>query len=132
MDKSVIGIFVFIATWVLGRILSERALKTLTENERGKLLKGLSKYRIFSLIGVIVLVVLYYSTQAISPNSYFTGLPIFVGSLVLYLLGSSIFAYKKLKDLEMPDQYVNQFLVSTLIQYVGIFVFFGFLLDKYR
>ncbi|MDQ3635898.1 MAG: hypothetical protein M3405_15545 [Acidobacteriota bacterium] len=131
MDKSIIGLIVFIAAYIGGRLISERALKLLSENEKGRLLEGFSKYRIFSLIGVVVLVLIHISLQSFMPNSYFASLPVFVGILVLYLLLSSIYSYTKLKNLEMPDNYINQFLLSTLIQYLGIFVFFGFLLNRH-
>ncbi len=130
MDKSIIGFIVFIATYIVGRIISERALNILSENERGKLLQGFSKYRIFSLVGVIVLVVVHYALQSSMPNSYFASMPVFIGALVLYLLINTVYAYKKLRNLEMPDRYINQFLFSTLIQYIGIFFFFGFLLNR--
>jgi uncharacterized membrane protein len=129
MDKSIIGFVAFIVAYIAGRFISERAIKLLSENEKGKLLQGFSKYRLFSLVGVIVLVVIHYATQALMPNSSFASFPVFVGVLVFYLLGSSIYSYKKLKDLEMPDNYINQFLFSTLIQYVGLFIFFGFIIN---
>lgn len=130
MDKSIIGFIVFIATYIVGRIISERALNILSENERGKLLQGFSKYRIFSLVGIIVLVIVHYALQSSMPNSYFASMPVFIGALVLYLLINTVYAYKKLRNLEMPDRYINQFLFSTLIQYIGIFFFFGFLLNR--
>jgi predicted membrane channel-forming protein YqfA (hemolysin III family) len=129
MDNSIIGLGAFIVSYIAGRLVSERALKLLSEKEQGKLLQGFSRYRVFSLIGVIILVVIHYAAQSLSPDSYLAHFPVFVGVLVLYLLGSSIYAYRKLKQLELPDNYINQFLLSTLIQYVGLFVFFGFLID---
>ncbi len=130
MDKSIIGLITFIAAYLAARLIAEKALKLLNENEKGRLLEGFSKKRIFSLVGLVALVLIHLALQSFLPNSYFATLPFFVGVLVLYLLGSSIYAYKKLKSLEMPENYINQFLFSTLIQYVGIFVFFGFLLNK--
>ncbi|MGI8669469.1 MAG: hypothetical protein ACR2J3_06400 [Aridibacter sp.] len=130
MDKSVIGLVVFIAAYIGGRLISEKALKILNEKEKAKLLDGFSKYRIFSLIGVIALVILHFAVQSLMPNSYFASFRIFVGILVLYLLLSSLYSYNKLNNLEMPDKYINRFLLSTLVQYIGIFVFFGFLINR--
>lgn len=130
MDKSFIGLIVFIVAWIAARILSERAIKTLTEEEQERLFTGFSRYRVVSLIGVIALVALYYILRAFSPESAFSGLPMFVLFLVLYLLASSIFGFTKLKNMKMPEGYINQYLISTLVQYVGIFVFFGFLLNR--
>ncbi len=130
MDKSAIGLIVFVVAYILGRIISERALNTLSESDKVKLLDGFSRYRIFSLIGVVALVVLHYILRDSMPNNYFASLPAFVGFLVLYLLASSVYAFRKLRSIEMPDVYINRFLLSTLVQYVGIFVFFGFLISR--
>lgn len=131
MDKSIIGLITFIAAYLAARLIAERALKLLTENEKGILLEGFSKKRIYSLIGVVALVLIHLVLQSLLPNSYFAGLPFFVAVLVLYLLASSIYAYKKLKSLEMPENYISQFLLGTFIQYVGIFIFFGFLINRH-
>ena len=130
MDRSLIGLIVFIAAFIAGRLISERALKILSDDEKGKLLQGFSKHRIFSFVGLVILVLVHFALQSSMSNSYFASLSAFVGALVLYLLMSSIYAYKKLKDLKLPDEYINQFLISTLIQYIGIFVFFGFMVDR--
>lgn len=130
MDKSIIGLIIFFVAHFAGRVISEKALKLLSESEQAKLVTGFSKYRVFSLAGVIVLVAFYYSLQAFAPNSYFATMQVYVGILVLYLLMSSIFAYSKLKKLELPDDYINRFLISTFVQYTGIFVFFWFLLNR--
>ena len=56
MDSSTIGIVVFLASFFAARLVNERALKGLKEDEAARLLKGFSRYRIFSLVGVIVIV----------------------------------------------------------------------------
>ncbi len=129
MDKSIIGFIVFIAAYITGRILNEKALKKLSDEQRGRLVQGFSAYRIVSLVGLIVLVILHYALRATMPNSLFASMQIFVGVLVAYLLISSIYSFIKLKKLEMPDAYINQYLLSTFIQYIGIFVFFGYLIN---
>ena len=132
MDKSIIGLIVFIAAYIVSRLIGERALKLLSENEKGRLLEGFSRNRIFSLFGVIVLVAVHWAMQYYMPNNYLASLPVFVGVLVVYLLLSSIYAYYKLKSIEMPENYINQFLLSTFVQYIGLFVFFGFLINRYE
>lgn len=129
MENSWIGFVAFIVTYIAGRWISERALKTLTENEKGKLVEGFSRYRIVSIVGVVVLLILHFAILNLMPDNSGTTLSIFVVLFVVYLLGSTIYAYRKLKSLEISDNYINQFLFSTLVQYVGLFVFFGFVLN---
>ncbi len=131
MDNSIFGLIIFIIAYIAGRLVSERALKILTDEEKGRLLQGFSKYRIFSLLGVVVLVIIHYVLLSVAPNSYFATIQVFVGALVLYLLVSSLFSFARLKKLNLPDKYINQYLLSTLIQYIGIFIFFGFMVSRY-
>ncbi len=132
MDKSLIGLIVFFAAWIGGRAISERAMKILSEREKARLLDGFSNYRIFNLVGVVALAGLHFTLRAFVPNSYYASFPAFVGVLVLYLLFTSMLSYRKLKKLEISDSYINQFLLSTFVQYTGIFIFFGFMLSRYR
>lgn len=130
METSIIGFIAFIIAYVAGRIISERALNLLSEDEQKKLLQGFSKYKIFSLVGIILIVVIHYGLRFFVPESSAASMPAIVTALVLYLLANTVISYKKLKNLEMPDEYINRFLFSTLIQYVGLFLFFGLLLNK--
>jgi hypothetical protein len=130
MDKSIIGFIIFIATFIGGRLISERALRLLTDEQKGRLLQSFSKFRLVSLFGVVGLVIGHYALRSLVPNSYFAQSAVFVGVLVAYLLISSLISFAKLKKMALPDNYINQFLLSTLIQYVGLFVFFGFMVNK--
>jgi hypothetical protein len=129
MDNSIIGFVVFIAAYIAGRMISERALRKLDTEQQGRLVRGFSAYRIVSLVGIILLVLLHYAARTLAADGLLASMAVFVGVLVAYLLLSSIYAFVKLKKLEMPETYINQYLISTLIQYVGIFVFFGYLIN---
>lgn len=130
MDKSIFGFVFFVAAFLVGRYLNERALKKLKTNEQEKLLKGFSRYRIFSFVGLISLVILHYVFRLTMPDTQFSSMQVFAGVLVFYLLFSNIYAFVKLKKLKMPDPFINQYLISTFIQYVGLFTFFGLMIGN--
>ncbi len=130
MDNSTIGLLVFIAGFIGGRLIKEQGLKSLSEEEKAVLVKGFSRYRIFSVIGLVLLVLTHFGVRGIYPNSLVASSPVLIGVMVFYLLGSSFIAFKKLHQLNMPDHFITKFLISTLVQYVGIFVFFGLSLSK--
>lgn len=130
MDKSIFGLLIFIAAYIAGRFISERALKLLSEKEKGRLLQGFAKYRVYSLVGIVLIVFVYFGISSALPNSFYSSMQFFIGALVLYLLVGTIYSYKKLKDLKLPDAYINQYLISTFVQYVGIFIFFAFLISR--
>lgn len=130
MDKSIFGFVFFVAAFIAGRYINERALRKLSKDEQGTLLKGFTKYRMVSFVGLIALVILHYAFRATLPNTQFSSMQIFVGVLVFYLLISNIYAFIKLKKLKMPDAFINQYLISTFVQYVGLFMFFGLMLKS--
>lgn len=125
MDSSTIGIVVFLGSFFAARLVNERALKGLKQEEAARLLRGFSRYRIFSLVGVIVIVAAYFIAYYNFPDSAVASPPVIMGVLVAFLLLNSVIAFRKLKQLEMPDDYINKFLLGTFIQYAGIFVLFG-------
>ncbi len=130
MEISIIGFIAFITAYVAGRIISERALKLLTEDQQKNLLQGFSNYRMLSLVGIIVIVVIHYALRFFVPESSAASMPAIITALVLYLLANTAISYTKLKNLEMPDEYINRFLFSSLIQYIGLFLFFGLLINR--
>lgn len=132
MDNGTVGLVVFIASFIAARIINERALKKLEKEEAARLLKGFSRFRIYSLLGIVVIVVAYIAEPLFLPGRKYLTPPVLMGVLVAFLLMTSTIAFRKLKKLGMPDSYVNKHLLATFIQYTGIFIFFGLAMGEER
>lgn len=132
MDNGTVGLVVFIASFIAARIINERALKKLEKEEAARLLKGFSRFRIYSLLGIVVIVVAYIAEPLFLPGRKYLTPPVLMGVLVAFLLMTSAIAFRKLKKLGMPDSYVNKHLLATFIQYTGIFIFFGLAMGEER
>lgn len=132
MDNGTVGLVVFIASFIAARIINERALKKLEKEEAARLLKGFSRFRIYSLLGIVVIVVAYIAEPLFLPGRKYLTPPVLMGVLVAFLLVTSAIAFRKLKKLGMPDSYVNKHLLATFIQYTGIFIFFGLAMGEER
>ena len=130
-SDSIFGLVLFISAYIISRIISESSLRKLSIEQKAILLDAFSSYRIYSLIGVFVIVVSYLLA------SYFLWqydrfvTPFFFGLIILVLIFNSIFAYNKLRTLDLPGGYLRTFWLSAVIQYIGVIFLFVPTLSKY-
>lgn len=118
---SFIGLIVAI---IVSRILSERAIKKLSNDEKGRLLDSFSSYRLYNTIVILGLFVVYFVATNYFPQSYSILTLIFIVLFFTVSITITVLSYKKLKSINMPDSYINNFLVSMVIQYAGVGVVF--------
>jgi uncharacterized membrane protein YhaH (DUF805 family) len=118
------GIAVFAVAYMISRIVAERALRRLSAEEQARLVSGFSGLRIFSAVIVLLFVFIFLAAE-----NFFTdlsagmriGFPIAIFSLLLIL---SFITYKKLRDLKISESYIRTYLLSLVIQYLGLAILF--------
>ncbi len=125
MDFTILGLILFVVALFAGRSINERAIRKLKEKERSDLLKGLSKYRMVSLAGVIMIVAAYFVFRGFSSGDTSRAFGVFAAVLVIYMLAGTAFVFIKLKLLKISESYINNFLLSTAVQYLGLIVYFA-------
>lgn len=119
------GLAVFAAAYILSRIINERGLKMLNADEKARLLDGFSKFRLFSSVAIIVVLgVLILSDRFIQnlPAGFSLAFPFAIISVLLTL---NFIGYKKLSTLDLPKEYVRNYLFSIFIQLIGIVFLFA-------
>lgn len=119
------GLAVFAAAYILSRVINERGLKMLNADEKARLLDGFSKTRLFSSVAVIVVLgVLILSDKLIQslPAGFSLAFPLAIISVLLTL---NFIGYKKLKTLDLPKEYVKNYLLSVFFQLIGIIFLFA-------
>ena len=124
MNNQTISFLILIVAVVASRIVSERNLKQLSTEEKGKLLDSFSSYRLYNTVVILGLVVVYYAVTSYFPQSYSTLTVIFV--ILFFTISGTItfLSYQKLKNLNMPQSYIKGFLLSLGIQYAGVIAVF--------
>ncbi len=121
---DLIPIIVLLVAIVLSRFVMERGLKDLPDEQRGRLVGSFSAYRLANttIIFGLILIFLFGTNYYPDITRQFTVL--FVALFVGLSLSISLLSYRKLRQLEMPDKYIRNFIIGLAIQYIGIgFVF---------
>jgi hypothetical protein len=130
-SDSIFGLVVFVSAYIISRIISEGALRKLSVEQKAMLLDAFSSYRIYSLIAVFLIVVTYLlSTYFFWQYDNFLT-PFFFGLILLVLAFNSVYAYGKLRALEIPRSYINSFWLSSALQFIGVIFLFAPTLAKY-
>ena len=124
MNNSTVYFLVLIVAVIASRIVSERALKQLSNDEKGKLLDSFLSHRLYNTIVILGLVVAYFVATNYFPQSFSTLTLIFIILFFTVSATISVLSYKKLRALNMPAGYIKSFLVSMAIQYAGVAVVF--------
>lgn len=127
------AVAVFAVSFIVSRIIDDRSLKLLSIDEKARLATAFSKYRLFSSALLIVVVILLLASEKIVSNSSAQisfAYPLVVVPLSLLL---TFFSYRKLAVLNLPKAYLKMYLLSSLIQYVGlVFIFIPNMAKSYN
>lgn len=121
MDKSVY-IVVFIGCIFLSRIILNKAYQKLSSEDKLRLTERFSKNTTFIYIGVFLSFVIFFLllefnvfNQQLIFNGYISGLLIY--SVIKYVQSA-----KKLKEDNFPITYLNAYLQSRIISFIGFLV----------
>ena len=92
-----LGLVIFFGFLFIGRVFNMKAINSLTNEEKGKMitvLQGLQKFYLFAI----------------------------------YLVGINVFVYKRLSGLNFKKDFNKNFIISKILNYIGLAVFFVYLL----
>ena len=124
MENFTIYFLIFFATIIVSRIISERALKQLNTEEKGRLLDSFSSYRLYNTYVSFGLVIAYFVLADYFWQGSATLILVFIILFVAVSTTITVLSYQKLKGLNMPQSYNKSFLLRVGIQYVGLAAIF--------
>ena len=119
-SNTLFGLTIFVAAYIVSRIVRERALKRLSVEQKARLLDAFSGYRTYFMSAAVCLPLLYFVAIKLWPFTQSLLTPIFFVSFALLLVIMSWLSFRKLKELSLPTDYIRSFLISSVIQYFGI------------
>ncbi len=126
------GILAFAITYVASRVINERRLRQLNAEEKARLLDAFSDYRIYSSAAVLSIPLAQIGLSRFRPELAWRLTPLFVALFACVLISVSVLTYRKLKHLQLPVAYIKGFLLSTLLQYVGIVLLFAPTIRRFK
>src|SRR5688572_11578125 len=96
---------------IAARIINERGYRTLSAEEKVRLMDGFSAQRAYSLIPLVVLIGGYYFLTRTGINQTALSAAYF-GLLATYIVVLAVLNHWRLKTLGMPDAYRRNFTIS--------------------
>ena len=119
---TMVGIVVFIVCFAVSRLVAERALRTLTPDQKLALLEAFSGARAYYFIPIAAVTILYMVVVNLLPEHHdgiFCG---FLSVGAVSLVGVYGFGYYKIKQLDLPRSYLLRFGLSRAISLLGLLV----------
>lgn len=106
------------------RVLSERAIRRLTPEQKLKLIDGFSATRTYSTLFTVILTISFFLLQA-QPQINQRYLAIgFGASIAIIVVVRMTLTQRKLKLLDMPWDYRRMFFLAQIIAFAGLAWFF--------
>jgi hypothetical protein len=125
-----IAFVVLLVAVVVGRVLSERALKTLSVEQKASLVDAFAGQRAYGLIPLVVLFAGYFALltyTSVSPSLLLVGYWL---ALIAYLAWNFWSTRARLATLHLPQSYLTQFGIGRVVQYVGLGVMLAALIGE--
>lgn len=125
-DPEFFAIIFFVITILVSRFLNEKANRHLDEQARSALIDVFAGFRFQFLIPIVVIILSFFLFIKLYPDRYRTISLIYFGLLVVYMAGTNIITFRKMKALDLPLSYTRTFIASKAVMYAGLGVFVYF------
>lgn len=115
----IVGVLFYFLTTVLNRFLGERNYKSLTQEDKLKLVDAFSKHRSMGTyipIGIMLAVIAIGYTN---PRTFVVGFPIGVVLVLIVSLTLQIAILRRLSELSLPVEYVAKFRIQSIVVQIG-------------
>jgi hypothetical protein len=113
-------IVVLFAAIVISRIITEKALKRLSAEDKARLVDSFSGYRILNSTLLLGIFIIWIAATDFLPGWRYTLTVIFVLSFLSVSAAISGLSYRKMKNLALPGDYIKSYLLGLAIQYLGV------------
>ena len=115
-----IAIIILIICYVACKFLHESGLGTLDDSQKARLLDGFSSFRKWGLLSIFVAIFAgYFIAELLALDSSYTST--FRSFYLLSLIASYFtLAYKKLRKIEMPDEYISKWRLGIILIAIGL------------
>jgi len=124
-DLIIGGIIMLFVCVVVSRIISEKALKHLSSEQKVNLLDNFSSHRKYYFIPLVLIFLIYVAVGRSFPYVGKIIYLLFVIFIIVYLIVMHIRTSKKLSQLKLPKQYLKLYAISRVVYYIGFVCLLG-------
>ena len=128
MDVTYLGMLIFFACVVVGRMLSDRAFRKLPPEQKLALFDSFAGMRAYALLPVLAIFGAMFGIPYLFPGYSRLGLFIGMGMVLVYAAVMQVLSTRRLKNLNIDRACQQQFMLARLIGNLGLIVWFGLLL----
>lgn len=119
MNLSLIGLILFFVGYIINRFVMTGATNRLSDADKLKIFEVFSKKNNYTMIFLLTIVVVYFGTIQYFPYLMFQITIVYLAVYIFYLIFRFITNHKKLKEMEMPADYIKSFVTSYSIFGLG-------------
>lgn len=123
MSWALIGLAVFFAAYIANRFLITAAAKNLSDEHKLKLFNNFAKKNNYATIFILALVLVYFAALQFYVQWIFELTALYLAIYFFYIIFRFFSSYKKLKQLEMPADYMKNFVSGYAVFVVGVACF---------
>jgi hypothetical protein len=120
MNWTFIGIIILFVAYAVNRFVMTEATKKLDDSMKLKIFEVFSKRNNYTTIFLLAIVLLYFGAIQFFPHFVFSITVIYLIVFTACSVFRFVSNYKKLKQLEMPSEYIKSFIISYSIFGVGV------------
>lgn len=113
-----VGFGLFIAAYVVGRIIHEKALRKLSREQKGQLVETFFRHRLVGLIPMAAIAALYFG-MAQFDLSMPVFLSVYVPGMLVFAFVSHVYVFRKLDEIDFDPEFIRGFALSRVVQLVG-------------
>ena len=125
------GFVAFVFALMINRLFGEKALRRLTAEEKVHLVDSFSPHRTYNLMVLLVLMVAFVVAVQVMPSWKFALSLAFFAVVAIVQVVNTIVAWRKLKKLQLPKSYLNNYLIRCVVYYCGLGVLIVVLMFRY-
>jgi hypothetical protein len=116
MDPFLLGLGLLITSTIASRFISEAGLRQLSGEQKVIVIDAFAFQRKYSLLMVLGVFVIFYRMPTV-----------LLAFLVLYLLGATAWAFRRLSQLALPASYRRAYLLAQGAQMAGVLAYIAVL-----
>ncbi len=127
MNSYFIGIFIVLIGIVTSRIITERGVRHLSTEEKGRVVETFSSFRIWNLLPLILVLGAYVFMRSdiTQSTSLYNGLLVL---LFIIALLSKLYIARRLRALDLPQSYLRMQMIGQMVSLGALVVFFVLIL----